>query len=180
MSGHLGVQKTKAHIPEYFWWPSISLDTAMYVRSCHTCQMVWKHNQKPHPIPLKSINVLEEQFSERLIDIAAPLPTTSNGFSYILTIMDWVTLSQRRFVRSCTSKAISQALLKFFTQFCLHLRIRSGHSMLLAVKHYVTCISRPVLLFQLSSLPIKILSLSFTGWKRRTSDFTMGFNSPRV
>ena len=55
-------------------------------------------------------------------------------------------------MRSCTLKAICQALLKFFTQFCLHLRIRSDRSMLLAVKHYDMYLSTD------SSFPITVFT----------------------
>ena len=65
------------------------------------------------------------------------ISTTSSGFSYILTIMDTVTrFPEAVCPRWSTSKAISQALLKIFTQFGLPLWIRSGHSVLLDVKHY--------------------------------------------
>ena len=88
--------------------------------------MIGKPNQKPRPVPLRTIPVLDEPFSELLIDLVGPLPKNSSGFSYILTIMDTATpFPEAVPLRSCTSKAVSQALLKFFTQFGLPLRIRS-------------------------------------------------------
>ena len=116
MSGHLDVRKIKARILEHFWWPTVSLDTAAYVRSCHTCQMIGKPSQKPRPVPLRPIPVLEEPFSELLIDIGGgPLPENSSGLPYTLPVRDTATrLSEAVSLSSCTLKAISQALLKFF------------------------------------------------------------------
>ena len=122
MAGHLGVRKTKARIFEHFWWPSAAKDIADYVRTCRTCQVVGKPNQKPPRAPLRPIPVMTEPFSEVLVDVVGPLCKTSKGHEYCLTIMDTST----RFVEAvplqrATSQAITEALLKFFTLFGLPL-----------------------------------------------------------
>ena len=82
MAGHLGVRKTKARILEHFWWLSARKDIADYVRTCHTCQVVGKPNQKPPRAPLKPIPVMAEPFSEVLTDVVGPLYRTSKGHEY--------------------------------------------------------------------------------------------------
>lgn len=118
LSGHLGVKKTKTRILENFWWPSVSRDVAEYVRTCHVCQVVGKPNQGPKRVPLHPIPIVDEPFSRLMIDIVGPLPKTSKGNQYVLTIMCTTTRFPEAIpLRSCTTKVISQALLKFFTQF---------------------------------------------------------------
>lgn len=126
MAGHLGIRKTKARVLEEYWWPLINRDVTEYVKTCHTCQLIGKPNQRPRSVPLKPTPVMEEPFSEIMIDIVGPLSKTTNGFSYILTIMDMATrFPEAVCLRTCTAKAVTQALLKFFTQFGLPLRIKS-------------------------------------------------------
>ena len=45
MSGHLGVNKTYHKILNHFFWPGLKSDVSQHCKSCHTCQMVGKHNQ---------------------------------------------------------------------------------------------------------------------------------------
>ena len=87
MSGHLGVRKTRDRILQHFWWPSLRRDVALYCRSCHTCQVVGKPNQKVQQAPLKPIPAFDEPFSQVIIDCVGPLPRTRSGNQYILTIM---------------------------------------------------------------------------------------------
>jgi len=81
-------------------------------------QMVGKPNQKPRRVPLYPIPVLEEAFSQIMIDIVGPLLKTSSGLSYILTVMCTGTRYVRAFpLRNCTARAVAKALLSFFTQY---------------------------------------------------------------
>jgi len=117
-ASHLGVKKTKSRIFEHFWWPGAGRDIAEYVKTCHTCQMVGKPNQKPRKVPLHPIPVMDEAFSQLIIDIVGPLPKTSSGHVYALTIMCTATRFPEAIpLRTCTATAVSKALLKFFTQF---------------------------------------------------------------
>ena len=45
-TGHLGVKKTYCHILRYFFWPRLKRDVAGYIKSCHTCQLTGKPNQR--------------------------------------------------------------------------------------------------------------------------------------
>ena len=52
------------------------------------------------------------------MDIVGPLPKTSTGFQYLLTIMCTSTRYPEAIpLRSCTAQAVTKALLKFFTQY---------------------------------------------------------------
>ena len=125
-SAHLGTKKTKSRIQSDFWWPQIGNEISEYVKTCDVCQTVGNPNQTPKRVPLKPIAVLEEPFSELLIDIVGPLPKTSTGFSYILTILDTTTRYPEAIpLRSCTARAVCKALIQFFSKFGLPLRLRS-------------------------------------------------------
>ena len=56
--GHRGRNKVYKDISSHFYWPSMSVDVAEHVRSCHTCQMQSKI--KPKPNPMKEREILTE------------------------------------------------------------------------------------------------------------------------
>ena len=87
LSGHLGVNKTYYKILEHFYWSKLRKDVSEYCRTCHTCQVVGKPNQKIPHAPLCPIPAFDEPFSRILIDCVGPLPKTKSGNQYLLTIM---------------------------------------------------------------------------------------------
>jgi len=86
MAGHLGVNKMYRRVLNHFYWPGISRDVKKFCKSCHTCQVVGKANQKPKVAPLKPIPVAKEPFSHVIINCVGPLPKTKKGHQYLLTI----------------------------------------------------------------------------------------------
>ena len=126
MAGHLGVTKTYNKILDHFFWPKLKHDVAEYCRSCHTCQMVGKPNQKIPVAPLKPIPAFEEPFSRVIIDCVGPLPKTRSGNQYLLTVM----CASTRFpeaipLRNIKAQNIVKALVKFFTLVGLPKSIQS-------------------------------------------------------
>ena len=55
MSVHLGVRKTQSRIMRHFYWPGIHRDVSNFCKTCHTCQMVGKPNQKIPIAPNTSV-----------------------------------------------------------------------------------------------------------------------------
>ena len=126
MAGHLGVRKTHDRILNHFWWPTLRKDVAEYCRSCHTCQVVGKPNQKIPTAPLKPIPAFDEPFSRVIVDCVGPLPKTKAGNQYLLTIM----CASTRFpeaipLRNIKAPTIVKALTKFFTLVGLPKSIQS-------------------------------------------------------
>ena len=116
MSGHLGVNKTYDRILRHFFWPGLRRDVAEYCKTCHTCQMVGKPNQRVPKAPLKPIPAFEEPFSRVIIDCVGPLPKSKSGNRFLLTIM----CASTRFpeaipLRKITAPVVVRALIKFFT-----------------------------------------------------------------
>ena len=126
MAGHLGVRKTQDRILNHFWWPTLKKDVSEYCRSCNTCQVVGKPNQKIPQAPLKPIPAFDEPFSRVIVDCVGPLPKTRSGNQYLLTIM----CASTRFpeaipLRNIKAPTIVKALTKFFTLVGLPKSIQS-------------------------------------------------------
>jgi His(2)-Cys(2) zinc finger. len=66
MGGHLGINKTCDKIMRHFYWPRIRKEVSEFCKTCHTCQMVGKPNQKIPAAPLRPIPAFEEAFSRVL------------------------------------------------------------------------------------------------------------------
>ena len=116
LAGHLGVNKTYRKVLSHFYWPGLNGDVVKYCKSCHTCQVVGKPNQKPNKAPLKPIPAIEEPFSRVLIDCVGPLPKTRSSNQYLLTIICVTTrFSEAVPVRNVKAPTVIKALIKFCT-----------------------------------------------------------------
>ncbi|KAI5625238.1 hypothetical protein C0J50_15204 [Silurus asotus] len=119
-SGHAGIRKTYQRILRYFFWPSIKSDVIRYCKTCNTCQVVGKPNQVVPPAPLNPIVVSTDPFERIIVDCVGPLPKTSSGNCYLLTVMCAATRFPEAFpMRTLKSKAVVKALIRFFTTFGL-------------------------------------------------------------
>ena len=87
MAGHLGVNKTYSKILNHFYWPHLRKDVSEFCKCCHVCQKVGKPNQTILVTPLKPIPVCNEIFSHVIFEFVGPLPKTTSGNQYLLTIM---------------------------------------------------------------------------------------------
>ena len=126
MAGHLGVNKSTSRLLEHFWWPGVRKSVVEHCRCCHVCQVVGKPNQNPPKAPLHPIPAFDEPFSRVIIDCVGPLPRTSAGNEYLLTIM----CASSRFpeaipLRNIKTQTIVKALFKFFTQYGLPKTVQS-------------------------------------------------------
>ena len=126
LSGHLGVRKTVHRILQHFYWPRLKHDVSQYCKTCHTCQVVGKPNQKIPQAPLLPIPAFEEPFSQVLIDCVGPLPKTKSGNCYLLTIMCMSTRFPEAIpLRNIKAQTVVKALVRFFTLVGLPKSIQS-------------------------------------------------------
>ena len=86
-SGHLGVNATYDRIVRSFFWPGMKRDVQQYCRTCFCCQRAGKPNQPITRAKLYPIPAYGEPFEHILVDCVGPLPRTSSGKEYLLTIM---------------------------------------------------------------------------------------------
>ena len=99
---------------------------ASYIWGCHTCKVVGKPNQVIPVDPLKPIPAVEPPFTRMMIDVVGPLPATSAGNKYFLTIMDVTTRYPEAIpVRSIHAKAIVKHRISFFTHFDMPKELQS-------------------------------------------------------
>lgn len=126
LAGHLGVRKTLSRIWQHFYWPNIRRDVSQYCKSCHVCQLVGKSNKPIPTAPLIPLPVFEAPFTRVLIDIVGPLPKTSSGHQYILTMLDMATRYPEAIpLRNISAKMVVKELLNFFTRFGLPKEVQS-------------------------------------------------------
>ena len=92
-------------------------DVVQHCKVCHNCQVAGKPNQKIPVSPLIPLPVFEDPFTRVVIDVVGPLPKTSSGHNYLLTIMDMATRYPEAIpLRNISAKIIVKELLHFFTR----------------------------------------------------------------
>lgn len=86
VGGHLGIQKTKFKVSEFFYWPTLISDVTRKVRGCNTCA-VSKPAQNSRLGYLSSI-VPTRPMEKMHIDYVGKLPRTTRGNTMILVAVD--------------------------------------------------------------------------------------------
>ncbi|CAB0041212.1 unnamed protein product [Trichogramma brassicae] len=85
LGGHKGVTKTYNRVREKYFWNGMKKEITDYVRSCPTCQKE-KLTRVKMRLPLTITTTPTEAFEVIEIDIVGPLPITTSGNKYLLTI----------------------------------------------------------------------------------------------
>jgi len=84
--GHPGTRATRRLISSRFVWKGLAADVTAFCRSCLPCQRA-KVTRQP-AAPVQPIDIPGRRFSHIHVDLVGPLPTSKEGFSYLLTVMD--------------------------------------------------------------------------------------------
>ena len=82
---HPGVKASVRLVKDRFWWPNQAKDVKQWISACIQCQKskIHRHTRPPTQfIPMPA-----DRFDHLHVDLVGPLPP-SNGFSYLLTIVD--------------------------------------------------------------------------------------------
>ncbi|GFU20212.1 retrovirus-related Pol polyprotein from transposon 412 [Trichonephila clavipes] len=85
-SGHLGVLKTKDRLLRHFFWPKCYKEIEDIVKMCDPCQCVGKTNNRKKA-PLVTVPVISEVFSKINVDACGPMPISTEGNKYLITVM---------------------------------------------------------------------------------------------
>jgi len=82
---HPGIRGTRKLVTSRYFWPSVNKDVNHWTKCCVPCQKakVVKHTRSP----LGKFKLPSGRFEHLHIDLVGPLPP-SNGFTYILTVVD--------------------------------------------------------------------------------------------
>ena len=86
-AGHQGVNKTLDRLLAGFWWPTVRQDVATYTQSCHRC------GERNHPTAAAKAPLCQRPRPSRPFDIVetdikGPLPSSPDGYRYILVFQD--------------------------------------------------------------------------------------------
>ena len=115
-AAHLGAKKSGDAILSYFFWKGLKRDVADYVRGCHVCQVC--ERQTPVRAPLQPIPVVGEPFEKVVVDVVGPLPRTSAGNEYLLTLMCTATRYADAIpMSSCKARKIVPKIVDIFSKF---------------------------------------------------------------
>ncbi|CAK9811734.1 Retrovirus-related Pol polyprotein from transposon 297 [Anthophora quadrimaculata] len=90
IAGHKGVNKTYSRIREKYYWGSMKADIQKFIQNCRNCQLQKLTRQKTRQ-PMVLTDTPGAAFDKVSMDIVGPLPTTSDNYTYILTIQDLLT-----------------------------------------------------------------------------------------
>lgn len=109
--GHLGISKTLARINQRYYWPKCHIDVARYIRKCNICIQT-KPDQKASIGQMLSVQPTATKPWDILsIDIVGPLPRSSSGYMYILSVLDCFSKFVLLFpIRSATTKIIIKVM----------------------------------------------------------------------
>ena len=86
VSAHAGIRRTMNRIRQNFNWVNLKHDVTTYVNNCIKCNQ--NKSKRNILAPMKITSSSDQTFEKIFIDIVGPLPTSHEGFKYILTAKD--------------------------------------------------------------------------------------------
>uniref|UniRef100_A0A8C5LU21 Gypsy retrotransposon integrase-like protein 1 n=1 Tax=Leptobrachium leishanense TaxID=445787 RepID=A0A8C5LU21_9ANUR len=115
LAGHLGREKTLAHLLYRFFWPGVYKEVENFCKSCPECQLVAPKGQVK--APLIPIPLVELPFERIGVDLVGPLEKTAAGNHHILVIVDYATLYPEAIpLRNTSASTIANELIKLFSR----------------------------------------------------------------
>lgn len=84
--GHPGIERTAGKVRLNYYWPTIQKDVEEYVRKCDSCAK--RKSPGGLKVPLERPYMANEPMEQVSIDIVGPLPKSSRGNRFLLTIID--------------------------------------------------------------------------------------------
>ncbi|XP_070576339.1 uncharacterized protein [Ptychodera flava] len=119
LSGHLGIEKTKQRLLQYYYWPGIFKDVAEYCRTCSPCQKSARRRAS-EKAPLISMPIINIPFELIAMDIVGPLKRTRRGNKFILVIVDYATrYPEALAMPDQEAKTVATALIEVFSRMGL-------------------------------------------------------------
>ena len=94
------------------------LDVKEFVRSCAGCQRAARNNNAR--APLQPLPCVSEPFEKVAFDLVGPLPRTSSGYKYILTMICLFTKYPEAIpLKRVDNESVLEAMIEFFSRHCL-------------------------------------------------------------
>jgi len=130
LAAHLGSFKTSIQLKNHYFWPGLNKDVAKWCHQCPQCVCSKGPPLRPHG-KLQKIAV-GVQLDLVTMDILSGLPTASDGFKYILVLVDAFTKRVEAYPLPDqeASTCMDAAYAGFFARFGLPLQLHSdqGHN----------------------------------------------------
>ena len=89
---HPGNTKMYRDLKEYYWWPNMKKEIALWVNRCLTCQRVKAEHQRPSGL-LQPLEIPEWKWEHITMDFVVGLPLTKGKYDAIWVIVDRLTKS---------------------------------------------------------------------------------------
>jgi hypothetical protein len=106
LSIHPGCTKMYSDLKLLYWWPSLKIDVAKCVETCHICAQVKAEHQKPYGY-LKQLKIPEWKWDHITMDFVTKLPKTQKGNDMIWVIVDRLTKSAH-FLATCETASLTK------------------------------------------------------------------------
>ena len=97
-AGHFGRARTIERLSRHCWWIGMSREVEDYCRGCVVCAANKSSNQLPAGL-LKPLPIPDSPWDSVGIDFVGPLPTSKEGYDYILVLIDRFTKMAK--LRAC-------------------------------------------------------------------------------
>ena len=85
-AGHGGLHVTLERLHRFAYWPGMKSDVDQYIRSCAACLMYKPSGDAPAPYQRRP--EVTEAWSRAHADLVGPLDRSTEGYLYILTVID--------------------------------------------------------------------------------------------
>lgn len=89
-AAHLGIRKTMARISDFYYWPKLRQSVSRFIFNCKICA-AQKSNHLGRAGLMGSEKEVNFPFECVSLDILGPLPTSRNGYQYVVVVTDWFT-----------------------------------------------------------------------------------------
>lgn len=109
-AGHCGVYKTFERVKSKFYWPKMKADIRKYIRGCTVCQAIKPELKRPAGL-MSSRTTVMGPWQLLSADLIGPLPRSTSGHQYILTVVDYFTKFALFFpLRTATTSSVLRVL----------------------------------------------------------------------
>ena len=116
IGGHSAADNTLFAAKRRFYWRNMQRTIKLFVNRCRTCQI---NKGKAHPRqPLRKYPLPDKPFDVVSTDLIGPLPLTSDGNRFILTVTDFLT--RYVVVKALPNKSANEVAKGLWQVFCEH------------------------------------------------------------